>query len=63
MKPGITGLAQVRGFRGETRSSGDVIKRIRADLQYIQEWTFLLDLLIVAKTAYFFLRPPRLLPG
>jgi exopolysaccharide biosynthesis polyprenyl glycosylphosphotransferase len=59
VKPGITGLAQVRGYRGETRCSGDVVRRIRADLQYIQEWTLFMDVLIVAKTALLCFRPNK----
>ncbi len=51
VKPGITGLAQVRGFRGETRGSGAVVGRVSADLHYLENWSFGLDVQIVARTA------------
>jgi len=50
-KPGITGLAQVRGMRGEAKSDEDVLKRIESDLEYIENYTPLVDLTIVAQTA------------
>ena len=50
-KPGITGLAQVRGMRGEAQSDEDVLKRIESDLEYIENYTPLVDLTIVAQTA------------
>ncbi len=50
VKPGITGLAQVRGYRGEIRKDADIIYRVRYDLFYIQNWTFFLDLKIVLAT-------------
>jgi exopolysaccharide biosynthesis polyprenyl glycosylphosphotransferase len=50
-KPGITGLAQVRGMRGEANSDEDVLKRIESDLEYIENYTPLVDLTIVAQTA------------
>jgi Undecaprenyl-phosphate glucose phosphotransferase len=55
VKPGITGWAQVNGFRGETRESGLMEARVDHDLWYISNWSFLLDLKIVALTV------PRLL--
>lgn len=48
--PGITGLAQVRGFRGETKETSAMAKRVRFDIWYIKNWSFLLDLKIVAMT-------------
>lgn len=50
VKPGITGLAQVRGFRGETDTLDKMVGRIRFDHQYIREWSLWLDLRILAQT-------------
>lgn len=50
VKPGITGWAQVCGHRGETRQVEDMALRISHDLQYVQGWSFGLDLQILAKT-------------
>lgn len=49
-KPGITGLAQVTGFRGETRYLEQMEGRIKKDIEYIENWTFLLDIKIIIKT-------------
>ena len=49
-KPGITGLAQVTGFRGETRYLEQMEGRVKKDIEYIENWTFMLDLKIIAKT-------------
>ncbi|MGI4886625.1 MAG: exopolysaccharide biosynthesis polyprenyl glycosylphosphotransferase [Janthinobacterium lividum] len=48
--PGITGLAQVRGFRGETKETIAMAKRVKIDVWYIRNWSFLLDLKIVVLT-------------
>ena len=48
--PGITGHAQINGFRGETRHPGDMEKRIEYDNWYIRNWTLGLDVWIVLKT-------------
>ena len=50
VKPGITGLAQVNGCRGETETIDKMEKRIKFDHQYIREWTIWLDLKIIFKT-------------
>jgi len=50
VKPGITGLAQVRGFRGEITNDDDMINRIRYDVFYIENWSLLLDLKIIIQT-------------
>ena len=50
MRPGITGLAQVRGLRGATILRGDIEKRVAADLEYINSWSIWLDLKILLKT-------------
>ncbi len=59
IKPGITGLAQVRGFRGEITSEADLAGRIAADFEYIENWTLSLDLGILVRTAWQLLVPPR----
>lgn len=50
VKPGITGLAQVRGLRGETDTVDKMRARIECDLEYLRDWSLLLDLSIVLKT-------------
>jgi len=50
MRPGITGLAQVRGLRGATITRDDIEKRVAADLEYINSWSFWLDLKILLQT-------------
>ena len=50
VKPGITGLAQVRGYRGEIESKEDIINRTKYDIFYIENWSMLLDLNIVFRT-------------
>lgn len=52
IKPGITGLAQVNGLRGETRTEESIKKRIDYDLYYIQRWSFWLDIKILLRTPY-----------
>lgn len=49
-KPGITGLAQVSGFRGETKYIDQMEGRVQKDIEYIENWTFLLDIKIMIKT-------------
>jgi putative colanic acid biosysnthesis UDP-glucose lipid carrier transferase len=50
VKPGITGWAQVNGFRGETDSLEKMEGRIRCDLDYLRNWSLRLDLYIILKT-------------
>ena len=50
MKPGITGWAQVTGFRGETKELYQMEGRVEADIWYMEHWSFLLDLFIIYKT-------------
>lgn len=50
VKPGITGWAQVHGYRGETRDKFLMKKRVKYDLWYIEHWTFWLDLQIIVQT-------------
>jgi exopolysaccharide biosynthesis polyprenyl glycosylphosphotransferase len=51
MKPGLTGWAQVSGYRGNLDTIGKALGRIDCDLQYIQNWSLLLDLKILLRTA------------
>ena len=50
VKPGITGWAQINGFRGETESIGKMQKRVEYDLDYLRNWSVSLDLWIMVKT-------------
>mgnify|MGYP000126705005 CR=1 FL=1 len=50
--PGITGLAQVRGFRGAIEKNSDIIGRIKLDLFYIRNWSVLLDIKIIFNTLF-----------
>lgn len=50
LKPGITGLAQVRGFRGATAEATDLTDRLQSDMEYIQGWDIWRDLSILANT-------------
>lgn len=50
IKPGITGLAQVRGYRGETKEIDQMMKRIESDIEYINNWSIGMDLSILLRT-------------
>jgi putative colanic acid biosynthesis UDP-glucose lipid carrier transferase len=50
IKPGITGLAQTNGFRGEVESDKDIINRVKYDIFYLENWSLLLDIKIVFLT-------------
>ncbi len=50
VKPGITGLAQVRGYRGEIEQEADIQNRIKFDIFYIENWSLFLDLKIILQT-------------
>lgn len=52
VKPGITGWAQVNGYRGETKKQGLMEKRVEYDLWYIENWSFWLDLQIMFQTLW-----------
>lgn len=52
VKPGITGWAQVQGFRGETRYLSQMENRVHADIWYVENWTFWLDVRIIASTFF-----------
>ena len=55
-KPGITGWAQINGFRGETPFLEDMINRVEHDIWYIENWVFYLDIKIIFKTIFNLLR-------
>jgi len=59
VKPGITGLAQVRGFRGEARTADAIGQRLRCDIEYLENWRLMLDVMIIAKTALQMVSPPK----
>ncbi len=50
VKPGITGLAQISGYRGEVKKKSDIKNRVRLDIFYIENWSFFLDLKIIIQT-------------
>jgi len=50
LKPGITGWAQIKGLRGETKTVDAMLKRVEADVWYLENWSFLLDLKIIFLT-------------
>jgi putative colanic acid biosynthesis UDP-glucose lipid carrier transferase len=52
VKPGITGWAQVTGCRGETHELWQMEERVKKDLWYIENWSFLLDLKIIWLTVW-----------
>ena len=50
LKPGLTGLAQVRGYRGATDEERDLSNRLQADLEYIANWSLATDIGILCRT-------------
>lgn len=52
VKPGITGWAQVQGFRGETRYLSQMENRVHTDIWYVENWSFWLDIRIIASTFF-----------
>jgi lipopolysaccharide/colanic/teichoic acid biosynthesis glycosyltransferase len=56
-KPGITGLAQIRGFRGATRARKDLTGRLNADLEYLADWNIWRDLKIICGTFRVLMHP------
>jgi putative colanic acid biosynthesis UDP-glucose lipid carrier transferase len=59
VKPGITGLAQVRGFRGEARNPADIENRITCDIEYLENWNLSLECDIILRTLAQLFFPPR----
>jgi putative colanic acid biosynthesis UDP-glucose lipid carrier transferase len=58
VKPGITGLAQVRGFRGEATTRESIAARLQSDLVYLENWSLILDLTVIVRTVYQIFFPP-----
>ena len=56
VKPGITGAAQIRGYRGETREIKEMEGRVKWDVWYIENWTFFLDINIILRTVLNFIK-------
>jgi lipopolysaccharide/colanic/teichoic acid biosynthesis glycosyltransferase len=56
VKPGITGWAQVNGWRGNTETERDLIGRVEHDIYYIENWSVLFDLGIIIRTIWVCLR-------
>ena len=52
IKPGITGLAQVSGYRGEVETDSDIINRVKYDIFYLENWSLFLDIKIIFQTVY-----------
>ena len=52
IKPGLTGLAQVRGFRGATENKDDLTRRLESDIEYLTDWSVLTDIVILVRTAF-----------
>jgi lipopolysaccharide/colanic/teichoic acid biosynthesis glycosyltransferase len=52
VKPGVTGWAQVNGYRGETDELWKMEKRVEYDMEYIKNWNFWLDIEIIFKTIF-----------
>lgn len=50
IRPGITGLAQVKGYRGEIETDDEMVNRIKFDVFYIENWSFFLDVKIIVLT-------------
>ncbi len=59
VKPGITGLAQCKGFRGEITHVGLLFKRVENDIDYVRTWTPAMDLLILLRTIREVIFPPK----
>jgi lipopolysaccharide/colanic/teichoic acid biosynthesis glycosyltransferase len=56
VKPGITGWAQINGWRGETDTREKLEQRVKHDLEYIDNWSLWLDIYIVLKTPFALLK-------
>jgi putative colanic acid biosynthesis UDP-glucose lipid carrier transferase len=52
VRPGITGLAQVRGWRGETETLEKMTMRVRSDLEYVEKWSLWIDVKIILQTVF-----------
>ena len=52
LKPGITGLAQIKGYRGEIVEQSDIVNRVRYDIFYLEKWSILVDVRIIYNTVF-----------
>jgi len=52
IKPGLTGLAQVRGYRGSTDKADDLVKRLESDMEYLAHWSLMNDITILVRTVF-----------
>jgi lipopolysaccharide/colanic/teichoic acid biosynthesis glycosyltransferase len=59
VKPGITGLAQARGFRGDARTPEEVVHRLESDIEYLENWSFWRDCWLILRTALQVVIPPK----
>jgi lipopolysaccharide/colanic/teichoic acid biosynthesis glycosyltransferase len=59
VKPGITGLAQVQGLRGSAEAHDDIIRRMKADIAYLENWSLLTDIWLIFRTTLQLFKPPR----
>ena len=59
VKPGITGLAQVRGYRGEAKNQSDIKNRVECDIEYLENWNLSLECGIILRTCAQIIVPPR----
>lgn len=58
VKPGITGFAQVKGLRGATTQTRDIHDRVASDIYYIENWSLMMDLIVIFKTFKHVISPP-----
>jgi putative colanic acid biosynthesis UDP-glucose lipid carrier transferase len=59
VKPGITGWAQVNGYRGETETMEKMEGRVEHDIDYLRNWSLSLDFYIILRTIMLVLRDPK----
>jgi len=59
VKPGLSGLAQIRGYRGEAMTKDHIVKRVECDIEYIETWSLPLDIRVIWRTCIEVLRPPK----
>jgi exopolysaccharide biosynthesis polyprenyl glycosylphosphotransferase len=57
VKPGITGIAQVNGHRGEARTDNEILERLKMDITYVENWSLWRDLVIILKTIRYVIVP------
>jgi lipopolysaccharide/colanic/teichoic acid biosynthesis glycosyltransferase len=59
VKPGITGLAQISGYRGEMKNNQDVVERTKLDINYVENWSLPLEFWIIFNTIVQIFKPPK----